>query len=223
MIKKHFSFEETVRFGWAKTVQHAWFLFLTFIITEIILNAVKFTPFLNVVVALFVGLSLASISLVISRDQHFTFADLYNPLLSPLRVIKFIALTAIYSIPGFLLLMSYIVREFGAPYNYNSPSFFVAGTIFCFVFAVPVVYFSVRLKFFPYVLLDNEHASIKEILTKTYRLTTGHFWPVLAFLLALAAINTLGFLFFVIGLLVTVPVSLFATAHVYNKLKEHSF
>ncbi len=221
MIKKHFSFEETLRFGWAKTYQHAWFLVLTFIIAEIILSAVKFTPFLNLVVALFVGLSLASISLVISRDQHFTFTDLYSPLLSPTRVIKFFALTVIYSIPGFLLLMSYVLRVFGSTYNINSV--FVLGTILCFVFAVPVIYFSVRLKFFPYVLLDNEHASLKEIITKTYRLTTNHFWPILAFLLALGAINILGFFFFIIGLIVTVPVSLFATAHVYNKLKEHSF
>ena len=107
MIKKHFSFEETLRFSWAKTVQHAWFLVLTFIIAEIIMGAVKFTPVLNLVVAILIALSLVSISLVISRDQRFTFADLYNPLLSPVRVIKFIALTAIYSMPGLLLLMSY--------------------------------------------------------------------------------------------------------------------
>jgi hypothetical protein len=221
MIKKHFSFEETLRFSWAKTLQHAWFLVLTFIIANVIISAVKFTPIINVVVAVLVCLSIASISLMISRDQSFTFRDLYTPLLSPHRVLKFFALTIIYLIPIFVLFLSYAVRLLGALSHIQS--FFVLGTILMFLLVIPVTYLSVRLKFFPFILLDNENATVKELLFKSYRLTKGHFLPVFGFLLAIGLLNTIGFLFFVVGLVVIIPISLFATAHVYNKLREHSF
>lgn len=182
-------------FGWAKTKQHAWFTALTFIIAGTIMSAVKFTPFLSCIVGIMVGLSLVSISLIISRDHHFTFSDLFTPLLSAKRVLKFALLTLIY-------VASVMI-----------------GTV---LLIVPGIYIAVRFKFFPFIAVEHENASIEDLIKMTEKVTRGHFWPVLAFLLLATLLNILGALLLVVGLFVTVPVTLFATAHVYNKLKDHT-
>lgn len=195
MTKQHFSFEEVFKFGWTKTKQHAWFITLTFIIAGIIMSAVKFSPVLDTVVGLMVGLSLISISMLISRDSTFTFSDLYAPLLSPKRVLKFVALTILYA------------------------AAVVVGTV-CLI--IPGVYIATRFKFFPYMVIEHENATIKDLIKMSYKLTQNHFWIVLGFLILATILNIIGALLFLIGLLVTVPVTLFASAHMYNKLKEHT-
>ena len=194
MSKHHFSFQEVFKFGWAKTKQHAWFLVLTFIIAGIITSAVKFMPVFSCVVSLMVGLSIASISLLIVRDQHFTFNDLVTPLLSAKKVLKMLVLSAIY---------------------------IVAVGIGTILLIIPGVYVAVRFKFFPYVVIENENATIKELIAGAYKLTNGYFWNVFFFLVIAVILNVLGALFFLVGLIVTVPVTVLASAHFYTKIKEH--
>lgn len=55
-------------------------------------------------------------------------------------------------------------------------------------------------------------------LKESYRLTRPHLWPLFVFMLALIVLNLIGLIALVIGLLVTLPVSLIAVAHVYRKL-----
>ena len=195
MTKQHFSFEEVFKFGWAKTKQHAWFLALTFIIAGVIINAVKFMPVFDMIVSLMVALSIISISLLIVRDRSFTFADLYTPLLSPKRVLKFIALSILYA---------------------------VAVTIGTILLIVPGVYIATRFKFFPYVVIENENADLSDLIKMSYKLTNNHFWVILGFMVLAAILNIIGALLFMVGLIITVPVTLFASAHMYTKLKEHT-
>ena len=98
MTKQHFSFKEVFMFGWQKTKQHAWFIVLTFIIASLISHASRFLPVFDFIISMMISLSLVSLSLKIVRDQPFSFADLYYPLLSPKRVIKFIFLELVYVI-----------------------------------------------------------------------------------------------------------------------------
>jgi uncharacterized membrane protein len=220
MTKHHFSFQEVFTFGWAKTRQHAWFIFLTFIIGSIIMGAVLKHPLINLMVGLMVGISIASISLIISRDRSFSFADLFTPMLSPHRVLKFFALVAFFSVPVLVTFASFAIFMTGASVGNMSVSSF--GLILLVLLLIPTIFISVRFKFFPYVLLDNEHASVKDLIKMSYKLTANHFWILLAFLITCSLINVVGILFFGIGLFVTVPLTVLALAHVYNKLKEHS-
>jgi uncharacterized membrane protein len=195
MTKQHFTFKEVFRFGWLKTKQHAWFTTLTALIAFILTSSVRHMPVLELLVASLVGLSIVSISLTIARDQNFSFSDLYKPILSPYLVLKFLALTAVYV---------------------------VAVSLGLLLFIIPGLYLAVRFKMFPYVLIENENATLKDLIKMTYKLTYGHFWKVLGFLVALSLFNVLGALVFLVGLVITVPVSIFATAHVYEKLKNHT-
>jgi hypothetical protein len=194
-MTKHFTFSELFSFGLAKTRQHAWFIVLTFIIIGILINAVRLSPFMHLIVTTLIGLSVASVSLLMSRDHHFTFADLYNPLLSPKRVLKYVALTFIYCVSvaiGLILLI------------------------------IPGIYVAIRFKFFTYLVLEHENASIEELIKMTYRLTKNNFWSIFGFIVLAIIFNLLGLLCLVIGLFVTVPITVLASAHMYNKLKEHA-
>lgn len=194
MTKQHFSFKEVFMFGWQKTKQHAWFIFLTFIIASLISHASRFLPVFDFLVSLMITLSLASISLKIVRDHSFTFADLFYPLLSPRRVIKFIFLTLLYVIAvgiGLVLLV------------------------------IPGIYIAVRYFFYPYVAIEHEEAEVQDLVKMSYRLTNNHFWPVFAFMVLAFLLNVLGAALLVIGLFVTVPMTMFATAHMYARLKDH--
>ncbi|MFZ2152181.1 MAG: hypothetical protein WAV09_03675, partial [Minisyncoccia bacterium] len=97
MIKQHFNFDEIFSFAWSKTKQHAWFLVCSFIIYAVVLSAVRFVPVLETVVALLVALSVISMSLIIVRNESFTFADLVAKIKSPKLVINFMALAVLYS------------------------------------------------------------------------------------------------------------------------------
>ncbi len=215
-------------FGWNKTVQHAWFSFLTFIIISIIFNATVFNPLtwilptsqvFDTIIALMVGLSLVSISLMIARNHAFTFSDLVNPLLSPRRVLKFFALASLYTFPIFLLTFSFLIIIVGAASFSASVTLF--GLILTLGLFFPTLYIAVRFKFFPFIVAEHEHSSVKDLIAMSYKATEGSFWQVLAFMVLVAALNLVGFLFFGVGLLLTVPTTLFAAAHLYDKFKNH--
>lgn len=198
-------------FGWAKTKQHAWFLFLTALISSIIMGSVKHVPVFDGLVGLMVALSLSSISLAIVRDHHFTFADLFTPLLSPKRVVKFFVL-------GIACIAICIVAAspFITAVLMQNP---VAAGMSALLL-IPLTYFVVRFKFFPFVVIEHENASIKELIKLSFKVTSGSFVSVFVFLILGAILNILGAMVFGVGLFVTVPVTFLAMAHFYDKLKE---
>lgn len=84
---------------------------------------------------------------------------------------------------------------------------------------IPGIIFMLMIMFSAYILIDQDRGpwtSLKE----SARITKGHRWKLLGFVLALLGINILGFLALVIGLLVTVPVSWLATVKVYRTLQQ---
>lgn len=206
MTRHHFSFKDAFLFGWAKTRQHYWFSVLTFIMVAIVIGATQ-VPLLQTLMSLMAALSVVSVSLLIVRGQHFSFESLFAPLLSPKKVCKFIAITVLYSVPVILT----------AVFLY-----FVPAKLASLIIIIPSVYLAVRLKFFPYMVVEHEDASMRNLIEMSFKLTKGHFWMVFVFLLLLAILNILGAMFFGVGLLATIPVSVFATAYVYDRLKEHS-
>ena len=219
MTKHHFSLQEVFMFGWSKTVQHAWFIVLVFIIASIISSAVKFVPFVNVIVSIFIGISVASISILMSRNHGFTFSDLYTPVLSQKRVLKFIVLTVLYMflIAICLVPLSIVV----AASLVSNKAIAIFGLLLSTLTLIPGIYLGVRMKFFPYVVIENENASILDLIKMTYKLSAHHFLPIFLFLIAATLLNILGVMFFFVGILVTIPVTVLASAHMYNKLKDH--
>lgn len=212
MTKQHFSFKEIFMFGWAKTQQHAWFIALTIIIMGIIMSAVSNVPLFGNLVSILVGLSVASISLTISRDHHFTFADLFTPFLSRNRVLKYVGLSLLYAVPAMIA----VTMMATAMMMRNSSTAVVAA-----ILLLLAIYIAIRFMFFSFVAIDHENAKFIELIKLSYRLTSANFVSVFIFFVLIVILNILGSLVFVIGLFVTVPVSMFATARLYNQIKDH--
>jgi uncharacterized membrane protein len=94
------------------------------------------------------------------------------------------------------------------------------------LFIVPGIIIGIMLSFVTYVLVDEDNKfEIKSVsfwtaIKKSYFMTKGHKWRIFLLVLVLAGLNILGFIAFVVGLLVTVPVSGITLGMLYEKLKN---
>lgn len=239
MKKQKFNFDEIFSFAWSKTKQHAWFLVCSALIYGVILSAsmdivvVRGMAFkvigpLGMLVSGLICLSLLSISLIIVRNESFSFADLFNRLKSPRLVINFAVLMILYItavsvfVVPFLAGMSVALTSLYANGFATFTSKMMSVLLGTIVMLLPGIYIAVRFKFFPYVLLENEHMSIIEVIKHTKKITCCAFWSLLLFFIMLMVLNIVGFLAFGFGLIFTVPVSILALAHLYRNLEAHT-
>jgi len=89
---------------------------------------------------------------------------------------------------------------------------------------IPGIIWAIQFQFFAYLILDKGISPI-EALKKSSKITKGTKWDLFLFGILLGFINILGALAFLVGLFVTIPATMIATAFVYRKLlsQEESF
>ncbi len=92
----------------------------------------------------------------------------------------------------------------------------ILGLIFL---VVPGVIIGIGIAFAVYYVIDYKDNPI-DALKKSWELTNGYKMKLFLLFLLLGALNLLGLAALFVGLLVTVPVSMFTVAHVYNILTE---
>jgi len=73
------------------------------------------------------------------------------------------------------------------------------------------------LMFVPYLVIDRGLGPI-ESMKESWRVTKGNKWQLFLLFLALIGINLLGVAALVVGLLVSVPITMLAAAHAYRTL-----
>ncbi len=84
---------------------------------------------------------------------------------------------------------------------------------------VPGIIFMLKYYFFDYFVVDKGYGPI-EALKKSAEITKGNRLNLFMFILLILFINILGMFFFFIGLIITIPITILATAFVYRKLSE---
>lgn len=82
---------------------------------------------------------------------------------------------------------------------------------------VPGVIFGIKYHFYSYLIVDKNMGPL-EALKKSGEITKGAKWQLFLLGLACGLVNLVGLLALGIGLLITVPVTMLAYAHVYRKL-----
>jgi uncharacterized membrane protein len=194
MTTHHFSIREMFALAWGKTKEHAWYLFLVFITYGAFLCLTRNMPFLGSIFDFIIGISLITVSLVIVRGGTPAFNDLIKSFKSYKILWHMVLATILYAI---------IV---------------IAGLI---VFILPGIYLAVRLQFYKFLVVDHETMKPTDALRESMKMTEGIFWKLFAFIIVVILFNMLGALFFLIGLLVTVPITLLATAFLYKHLSAH--
>ncbi len=82
---------------------------------------------------------------------------------------------------------------------------------------IPGIWVALRLSMVRFEVIEG--VGIRESLNKSWELTRGHSGKLVLFALSALLLNLAGALALMVGLLVTIPVTLIAYAHVYQKLK----
>jgi hypothetical protein len=196
-----FSIGEALEFGWRKTREHSELVFkivLTFFALQVVTTIVQ-----KVLAHTFIGV-LASLAL---------------------------AGTSVVLSAGLTVILLKLARGHAARYRELVPPGAVVWRFFCasflaalasaaglLLFIIPGIYLFMRLSMVRFEAVEG--AGITESLYKSMALTRGRVWHLLGFFLAVIGINILGACFFLIGLLVTIPVTLIAWARVYQQLKQ---
>ena len=87
---------------------------------------------------------------------------------------------------------------------------------------IPGIIWAVKLQYFSYFIIDKKLGPI-EALKESSRITTEIKWDVFVFCLVLIVINLVGFLCCILGLFVTIPMTMVAYAFVYRTLQDPEY
>lgn len=236
-----FSIKEAVVFGWHKLKAHSALVFgvvLTMFALEVTSSVVQKTlegtllgaaaSIVLAVASVVLGAGMTLIFLKLAKGEH---AE-YRQIVPDIKLVwKYFAssmlsglITALPLMAGvvvsLVLLVSTgsIVLSEGEPVAGHEAQFAIAMAVML-VALVFSMYFGVRYSMSRLAVLDG--SDIVESLSRSTKLTDGRKWHLVLFLLALVALNLLGLIAFVVGLLITVPISVIAYSHIYLKLKAH--
>ena len=197
-----FSIQEAIRFGWHKTREHSALVFqvvLTIFGLQV-LQAVVAKTIESSALGLMASVVLVVLEFfvgigatVIALKLARNYHAAYADIMPPARM------------AWRYLLASLLV------------ALFVLGGLILLI--VPGIYFMLRFSLVRFAIVDG--AEVRESLRISAAATRGVKWKLLGFFVVLLLLNILGMLLFLVGLLITLPVSLIATAHVYLTLKGH--
>ena len=192
MSDSNFSIGEAVRFGWSTATSNLGL----FIAAILIVVAISFFPLLfdspvAAVVSWVLGMA---VTLGIMR-MSLKFVDgERGELIDLFETIPFIA--------------SYLIASIVVG---------IVVTVGFILLVIPGIYWGARLQFYCWAIIDRRTGPFVSM-QESWEITRGAVLKLIGFWFALAGINILGFLALGIGLLLTAPLSLVATAHVYRQL-----
>jgi hypothetical protein len=194
------------------------------------------------VLSTFVGTGVMLITLKLARGDHAQFNQILPPwqlvwkyfcsgiVVGLLMLLPFIAAGLV----AVLALMLLVPQLFPAVFTVVNTGAFFQATVtasqnqtvlyvtLALLFAAAVVssvFLGLRYAMARYAIIDG--AEIIESVRQSAKLTRGVKWHLLGFVAVLVLLNIAGVIALLVGLLVTIPITMFAMAHVYLKLKAH--
>lgn len=230
-----FSASAMISAGWETFKKRGWFFvgaFLLALVVETILSQ-AFNELGKAGVALGILGTVASLAIGILYSMgitNFALKAAENPASATLRDLwrphpfwVFVAVTLLTALCALLAVLgSAVVGGILAGLAYFA-SQALAFPIFVVVFAVlalvSMLYIGILFMFSRYVVLTRAltpMAALKE----SMRITAGHREQLLIFLILSMLVNVLGFICLFVGLLVSIPVTAFATVHAYRALEQ---
>ncbi len=201
--KLHFSKGEAIRFGFEKAKKHLFFfvvLFLIWIGVSAVYGALHFAVITQTGVEGYFLLNLvnwifSSILTLGMIDIALKIADNKKAEYKNLFFLNWKLL--------FVYIIANLVRS-------------IATVVGLLLLIIPGIIIALKLQFIDYLIVDKKMGF--EAFNKSWEMTKGVKWNLFVFGILLALINILGFLALIVGLFVTLPLSMVATAFVYKKL-----
>lgn len=84
---------------------------------------------------------------------------------------------------------------------------------------IPGIILAVRLSFAPIIIVDTKMGAITSM-KESWAITQGSFWKLLWFWVVITLLNVIGIIPFGLGLLITIPMSMFASIYIYRELSK---
>jgi len=198
-MKSSFSIEEALRFGWAKTRTHSGLLFqvlLTLFAVQVAGSIID-KVLHNTIEGVFAMLAITLVSIVVGAGFVVILLKIargehavYRDIVPPARTVWNYFVVSVSS--GFLVILGLILL------------------------IVPGEYLFLRYSMTRFAVIDG--AGIQESFRISARITEGIKWRLLGLIVVFVLINIVGALLLLIGLLITIPVTMIGFAHVYQKL-----
>jgi len=228
-MEHHLSIEESIRFGWVKTREHSTLIFkalLTLfgvqiaeqIVARVLVGTLEgaVAAVILLVLTVVLAIGFTNIVLKLAEGKHATYQDLVPPLavwLSYLGAALLAVLISVLPLLAALLVCLVAIATLPQMLAMGVCVFVAAAAL------VASVYLGLRYAFVRFAILDDTDI-IKSLRTSAH-LSKGIKWWLIAFTIVIVLLNLLGALLFLVGLLVSMPVTLFAFAHVYVKMRSH--
>ncbi|KAA3618713.1 MAG: hypothetical protein DWQ05_07045 [Calditrichaeota bacterium] len=201
MENTRFSIGDAFRHGWDKTLANLGFMIAAFVLVIFVYIALASAQYVledAVLLAFIIGLAGAVVGTVIEMGFFKIALKAYDD--QPLDYGDLFA--------HFHLFFKY----FAAAILYGLMVFI--GFI---LLIIPGIMLAIQFYFSFYFIVDKELGPL-EALDKSSAITRGARWDIFVFFLGIFILNIAGALVFLIGLFITIPMTLFATAYVYRKL-----
>lgn len=198
-MESPFSISESLRFGWHTLKAHSALVF------KVVLTLLALQVAYAIVTKVLAGTALGFVAAMVLIIAEVVFG--IGATLITLKLAKGERTTYNDIVPPARLAWWYVCASV------------LAGLIVVFgliLIIIPGIYFILRYFFVKLAVLDG--AGITESLRKSAELTHGVKWHLLGFLIVIVLLNILGAILLLVGLLVTIPVTMLAYAHIYTKL-----
>ncbi|MDD2909321.1 MAG: hypothetical protein PHU74_00140 [Candidatus Pacebacteria bacterium] len=196
---KNLDIGENIGLGFNKAINNAWFFvaffIFTFFATIAFMNSFGISSFsdtaffiIAIIFYYIIFIGIYKISLGLLKNKK---VDLKKTDDLPLVLNKFILALTMYFAIVFM------------------------GLIF---FIVPGIIAMIKYQFVPFIILDEKDIGIRQAFRKSNSLASGVHWNLLWFLIISDLFNLAGFMFFGIGLIITIPSMIIAKAGIYKEL-----
>lgn len=204
--KHHFSKKDAIKFGFKVAKAN-----ITFFLTVFVIWA-------------FVTIISQSIQSSLNAERQFLSSFLFNIIMWVVNSI--ISMGVIYITLQFVDNKKPKVKEIFYTKNlFNYILASIVRTVIIFIgfilLIIPGIIFSIKLQYSDYLIVDKGKDAV-DSLKGSWEMTKGVKWNLFLFGILLGLINILGFLALLLGLLVTIPLSMVANAYVYRKLLSQS-
>jgi hypothetical protein len=169
-----------------------------------------------------VGILKVAIDVVDGRGAQVT--QLFYALRDWKLILRYLGTSIVFGFAVFAVSVLPALVIFGVGFVVKFSGSVFLGTLYVFgaIFLVMMIYLSVRMQFWTYVLVDKGLWG-REALAKSLEMTKGLILKLILFSVALLVLNLVGAILLVVGLFVTVPVSMLAMAVVYRKLEHITY
>jgi hypothetical protein len=228
-MEHHLSIEESIRFGWEKTRTNSRLIFqvvLTLFAVQIAEQVVTrvlggtlegaIASAALMILSVVLGIGFTIITLRIAQGKSASYEDILPSFQTSVSYIGAVLLAGIVTaVPLLIALILCLIAYVALP---NMAAIAVCSVLAAIALVV-AVYLMLRYVFVRFAILED--GDIVKSLRTSAHLTAGRKWWLVGFFIVVGLLNLLGVILLMVGLLVTIPVTMLAMAHVYTKLRAH--